>query len=376
MRRDFTVNSLFYNLRTSTVEDHTHRGFADLKSSTLSTPLPPLSTFHDDPLRCLRAVRFAARFDFAFGGGIREALSDAGVSEALATKVSRERVGIEIEGMLTGKAADPEAAWKILFETGLSSVVFASPAGPLFFREPGADEDSSTVEVPPDLDPSVLPRISSFFSSLSSSSFSPSPDFVRLVYLAAPLLPFSFLQFDEPNPKGTAVKRRSVAHWIIRDGLKLKSKDAAAVDLILAGGARRGAELMAMGEGGVGRKDGGLFVRQCKGLWRENLAVAAIAEADFAGFATVADQIEAHGLEDCDSMKPIVDGKTLLKALGVKNGPEVGEWMQRCVVWQLENPEGDRERCLDEMRGVKAARDREAAEAAGEFGGGGGKAAS
>lgn len=63
-RRDFTFNALFYNLQTGEVEDFTRRGLQDLRDGVVRTPLPPLQTFKDDPLRVLRAVRFAGRFLF------------------------------------------------------------------------------------------------------------------------------------------------------------------------------------------------------------------------------------------------------------------------------------------------------------------------
>ncbi|MFN9981246.1 MAG: hypothetical protein ACK53Y_15075, partial [bacterium] len=65
MRRDFTINSLFYNIRSHTVEDYTRRGIHDLLTHpTIVTPLEAQETFHDDPLRVLRAIRFAVRFQY------------------------------------------------------------------------------------------------------------------------------------------------------------------------------------------------------------------------------------------------------------------------------------------------------------------------
>ncbi len=46
-RRDLTVNALFYNLNTRTVEDFTGRGLSDLRDGVLRTPLPPLETFRE-----------------------------------------------------------------------------------------------------------------------------------------------------------------------------------------------------------------------------------------------------------------------------------------------------------------------------------------
>ncbi|KAL0020486.1 hypothetical protein WJX77_009582 [Trebouxia sp. C0004] len=59
-RRDFTFNSMFYNINTTEVEDFTGKGKQDLAAGIVRTPLQPKETFLDDPLRVLRAVRFAA----------------------------------------------------------------------------------------------------------------------------------------------------------------------------------------------------------------------------------------------------------------------------------------------------------------------------
>jgi poly(A) polymerase len=63
-RRDFTINTLMENLHTGDILDLTGLGHKDLRVGLIRTPLEPKVTFHDDPLRMLRAIRFAARFDF------------------------------------------------------------------------------------------------------------------------------------------------------------------------------------------------------------------------------------------------------------------------------------------------------------------------
>lgn len=63
-RRDLTINSLFYNINESRIEDWTGLGLQDIRDRIIRTPLDPVQTFLDDPLRLLRTVRFASRFDF------------------------------------------------------------------------------------------------------------------------------------------------------------------------------------------------------------------------------------------------------------------------------------------------------------------------
>ncbi|KAF7841784.1 putative CCA tRNA nucleotidyltransferase 2 [Senna tora] len=74
-RRDLTINSLFYNINTDTIEDFTKRGISYLKSGNIVTHLPPKETLLDDPLRVLRAIRFGARFEFILDEDLKGAVA-------------------------------------------------------------------------------------------------------------------------------------------------------------------------------------------------------------------------------------------------------------------------------------------------------------
>lgn len=100
-RRDATINALFYNLHSDQVEDFTG-GLVDLGNKRIRTPLEPKTTFMDDPLRVLRLIRFASRLDFRIDPASETCMSDPEVMEALKAKISRERVGVELEKMLKG----------------------------------------------------------------------------------------------------------------------------------------------------------------------------------------------------------------------------------------------------------------------------------
>lgn len=102
LRRDITINTLFYNVHTRLVEDHTHLGLSDLSQKLIRTPLEPLQTFRDDPLRVLRSIRFASRFGYTLVDDVVAAIKNAEILDALRTRISRERVGIELEKMLKG----------------------------------------------------------------------------------------------------------------------------------------------------------------------------------------------------------------------------------------------------------------------------------
>lgn len=102
LRRDATINAMFYNLQTDSVEDFTGKGLDDLTNKILRTPLEPFQTFNDDPLRVLRLIRFASRLGYAVDQAAQEAMQNDSIKQALKTKISRERVGDEVGKMLRG----------------------------------------------------------------------------------------------------------------------------------------------------------------------------------------------------------------------------------------------------------------------------------
>jgi len=119
MRRDLTINALFYNLKTRQIEDFTGKGIQDLITNTIRTPQDPLKTFKEDPLRILRCIRFSSKYNFSIDSQTYEAMKDPSLKEDIRKKVSKERIGEEIKKMLKG--ANPFNAIMLLKDTGLFS---------------------------------------------------------------------------------------------------------------------------------------------------------------------------------------------------------------------------------------------------------------
>ena len=103
LRRDFTINTLLENLHTGEILDLTDQGMADIRAGIIRTPTDPATTFYDDPLRMLRAIRFAVRLGFEIESKTWEAvLRDA---ERLAI-ISKERIRDEfVKILLSDEAA-------------------------------------------------------------------------------------------------------------------------------------------------------------------------------------------------------------------------------------------------------------------------------
>lgn len=124
-RRDLTINALFYNINSEAIEDFTEMGLQDLQNQIIRTPLPPLTTFTDDPLRVLRVIRFASRFNFKIVDEIVQAYRDPSVKEALIQKVSKERVREEVVKIINHKHMP--IGMKYLFDYNFWDIVFCIP---------------------------------------------------------------------------------------------------------------------------------------------------------------------------------------------------------------------------------------------------------
>lgn len=136
VRRDATVNAMFFNLHTCQVEDFTGQGFRDMAAKIIRTPLEPVQTFKDDPLRVLRLIRFASRLDYTIDHETEKAMANPEIQEVLKIKISRERVGIELEKMLKGPR--PYMALQLINRFGLYRTVFTDPT-----RELPAEPETS-----------------------------------------------------------------------------------------------------------------------------------------------------------------------------------------------------------------------------------------
>jgi tRNA nucleotidyltransferase (CCA-adding enzyme) len=116
-RRDLTINSIFYDIINNQIIDFTGKGIKDLITNTIRTPIDPLKTFSDDPLRIWRVVRFSAKYNGNIDPETFEAMKNPQLRDEIKRKVSKERIGAEIEKTLKG--GNPEIAIQLLYDTGL-----------------------------------------------------------------------------------------------------------------------------------------------------------------------------------------------------------------------------------------------------------------
>ncbi|MCL5266545.1 MAG: CCA tRNA nucleotidyltransferase [Bacteroidetes bacterium] len=138
-RRDFTMNAMAVSIN----QDESRSGgyaFGELvdpfdgeqalSQKIIETPLEPQDTFSEDPLRILRAIRFACRFEFSISNRVRKAIVK--MSERLRI-VSQERITDEFMKVLS--AAHPSVGLKLMQDTGVMKIVF-----PEISDLPGVDQ--------------------------------------------------------------------------------------------------------------------------------------------------------------------------------------------------------------------------------------------
>jgi len=356
LRRDATVNALFYNLHTEEVEDFTGRGLAHLQQGLIDTPLPPFETFRDDPLRVIRLVRFASRLNFTILPPVQAAMRDPEIHKHLTTKISRERVGTEVEKMLNN-GRDPHHSLLLIHNLNLTSAIFSPPIDNLPAL-PWGD---------------VLPAINALKYIFSTNppeflaeGFTPGDRY--LAWITAATVPWRY-----NYEGGDGHKRVSSAAVAARVGLKLKNKDFEVIvntykhleDI------KSTVALVSTAEGGQGsRRTLGTAIRRWGATWHNQLLHSAIIElVDVWGRGGTGGEGESEGKDEGEptapakeiisrynlfakriseeklarvwEMKSLVNGNELAEILGKEGG--VGRWvkpaLEKVVEWQIEHPE-------------------------------------
>jgi poly(A) polymerase len=113
-RRDFTINAMAVSVPGHVFTDP-YGGLQDLAAGVIRTPAAPSASFSDDPLRMLRAARFAAKLRFTVDEPVVRAMTDMAAD---LDRITAERIRDEFTKLLCG--ADPVTGLRLLVDTGLA----------------------------------------------------------------------------------------------------------------------------------------------------------------------------------------------------------------------------------------------------------------
>ncbi|KAL6248357.1 CCA tRNA nucleotidyltransferase, mitochondrial [Rhinocladiella similis] len=322
MRRDATVNALFYNLDSLAVEDFTGRGLEDMKNKIIRTPLEPYQTFKDDPLRVLRLIRFACRLDYEIEAASKDAMKDKSIHEALRIKISRERVGTEIHKIMAGP--DPYTGLKYIDDFDLYSVVFADPNDEYNVDNKIALKSYDGLR-------RILDEKSAICLGLKPKENQ------SLSWFLAAYVPWSESSTKAYTAAWEGIKATNSFRKVLKEAIDYRPAILEAVDLVCSENATRA--------------DVGMTLRQSKEAWRSHALYSLLCDVATGDFDKVTKRYEKfvsfvhdQHLENVHTMAPILKGNEIKDALG---GPKGGPWLKKAVdflaQWQLNNPKATKQ---------------------------------
>lgn len=319
-RRDFTTNAMALRLPSLELVDP-HGGAADLAAGVLRTPGTPEQSFSDDPLRMMRAARFASQLGLSVHPEVRRAMAEMA---GRITIISAERVRDELIKLICG--ADPRAGVDLLVETGLAELVLPEvPALKLETDEHHRHKDVYQHSL------QVLEQAAALETGPDGPV--PGPDFV---------LRFAALMHDVGKPKTRRFEPGGAVSFRHHDlaGAKLTARRMKALrfdnDSIKAVSRLVELHMRFYGYGDAGWTDSavrryvtdaGPVLERLHRLTRSDVTTRNQRKADRLSFAY--DDLEQRiavlaEREEMDSIRPDLDGAAIMAMLGLKPGPVVG----------------------------------------------------
>lgn len=320
-RRDFTINSMALRLPSLELVDP-FGGQKDLEAGLIRTPGTPQDSFSDDPLRMMRAARFASRLNFDLAPEVFEAMTD--MADRI-TIISAERVREELVKLICGTA--PRRGVDLLVESGLAAYVLPEiPALKLEVDEHHHHKDVYQHSL------TVMEQAAALESDQDGPV--PGPDFI---------LRFAALMHDIGKPATRKFEPNGAVSFIHHDvvGAKLVKKRMRALrfdnDTIKAVARLVELHMRFYGYGEAGWSDSAVrrYVRDAGDLLER---LHRLTRADVTTrnkrkarkIASAYDDLERRigelaAQEELQAIRPDLDGQEIMEILGLKPGPQVGQ---------------------------------------------------
>jgi len=341
-RRDFTINAMAARLPGYDFADPYH-GFDALREKVLRTPGPPEQSFGDDPLRILRAARFAAKLGFTVADDVRAAMAD---QAARLDIVSAERITGELTKLML--TPDPALGIDLLVQTGVADEVLPEVSrlrmeADEHHRHKDVYQHSLTVlrqaiALEPDygLDGDLMVRLAALLHDIGKPK-------------TRTLLPDGRVAFHLHEVVGAKLARRRLAalrfpNDVVRDVSRL-------VELHLRFHGYGGGEWT---DSAVRRyvRDAGPLLTRLHVLTRADCTTRNRAKA--ARLARAYDGLEQRiaelsEQEELARLRPELDGNEIMRVLGVPPGPVVGRAYNFLLELRITEGELGRERAAHEL---------------------------
>ncbi|KAF3483311.1 tRNA nucleotidyltransferase [Arthroderma uncinatum] len=349
LRRDATVNALFYNLHTDEVEDFTGSGLSDMESKLIRTPLAPYQTFKDDPLRVLRLIRFASRLTYTIDPDTEEAMHNDDIKHALKMKISQERIGIEIEKMLRGP--DPLGSLAIINRIGLYDTIFADHRDNMAVNAPSWPTVYTLLNSI--INDKIESEIPSGLRKSMHNFLIRNKDEEYRSWMIAALSPWAMVDVKNPLTKDEIRKMAPRPVRIARDSLRCEKKLTAMLNIATTRYQLISDTKTAFVNGELNtslpdtRWKIASLVRTLGADWRLCFIQAVLldimqgkeAELVLNDYLKVLQFLEEQTLLDVTELKPLVNGRDMIAALDSKAGAWLTSALEIAMEWQIRNPD-------------------------------------
>lgn len=320
-RRDFTINSMALRLPSLELVDP-HGGKRDLDAGIIQTPGTAEDSFSDDPLRMMRAARFAARFDYALADDVFGAMKEMAPRIEI---ISAERVRDELTKLIL--ADYPRRGIDLLVDSGLAD--FVLPEIPALKLE--VDEHHHHKDV---YQHSLKVMEQAMAQETDADGDVPAPDFV---------LRFAALMHDCGKPATRKFEPNGSVSFLHHDvvGAKITKKRMRALrfdnDTIKAVARLVELHMRFYGYGDAGWtdsavrryvRDAGPLLERLHRLTRADVTTRNKRKAN--KISNAYDDLERRIVElaeqeELDAMRPDLDGEQIMQILDIKPGPVVGK---------------------------------------------------
>ncbi|WP_237224892.1 CCA tRNA nucleotidyltransferase [Rothia nasisuis] len=345
-RRDFTINSMALRLPSLELVDP-FGGQADLEAGIIRTPGTPQASFSDDPLRMMRAARFASRLDIELAPEVFEAMVDMADRIAI---ISAERVRDELVKLICGVA--PRRGVDLLVESGLADHVLPEiPALKLEVDEHHRHKDVYQHSL------TVMEQAAALETDASGPV--PAPDFI---------LRFAALMHDVGKPATRKFESNGAVSFLHHDvvGAKLTRKRMRQLrfdnDTIKAVARLVELHMRFYGYGDAGWsdsavrryvRDAGDLLERLHRLTRADVTTRNRRKAN--RIASAYDDLERRiaelaEQEEMDAMRPDLDGQEIMAILGLEPGPLVGQAYRYLLNLRLDEGELGKEEAAARLR--------------------------
>lgn len=354
-RRDATLNSLFYNLESLEVEDLTGKGIEDLNDGILRTPLEPIRTFLDDPLRCLRLIRFASTYGFKIDQDTLNAMSLEEIKTSLNTKISRERIGVELKKILMN--GDVPLGFKLLSEVKFGNIwgVGDTQIDEQWLKENNTYGELKSIQSMMDVVnylPGVLTETDGLLKTKLDTLMDKSNldgELERVSFWCCLVLYFWGTQ--KAKTSGKKGKDAFVSFWCVLNGIRMPMKVSELVSLIVKTNGdfieQSNEDINSLDQ--IKRSDlAQRYIIPYQTHWELNIAVNYLIEAFHSEgkntsklntkYNKLINKLNELKLGDCFNQPILINGKEIIAMLGRRPGPWLKPINDKLFIWQLDHP--------------------------------------